>query len=105
MSCLPVTLQAKLKNQIHDPNAPELVHFLFTPLALIVDACRDSKYGPNFPMHVVSPLLTHKAVDMLQNCLTSKETELWESLGEAWTVPRLAGQMSNIYTLKAVKTK
>ncbi|XP_014667431.1 PREDICTED: epidermal growth factor receptor kinase substrate 8-like [Priapulus caudatus] len=81
-------LLAKLKNQIHDPNAPELVHFLFTPLALIVDACRDSNYAVNLPVHVVAPLLTLKSVDMLQNCLTSKESELWESLGEAWTVPR-----------------
>ena len=42
-------VQAKLKAHIHDPNAPELVHFLFTPLALIVDASRDSNYGPNLP--------------------------------------------------------
>lgn len=85
---LAFNLLAKLKNQIHDPNAPELVHFLFTPLALIVDACRDSNYGPNLPSRVVAPLPTAKAVDMLQNCLTSKETELWQSLGEAWTIPR-----------------
>ena len=74
---------------IHDPNAPELVHFLFTPLTLIVNASRDPNYAstPNLPAHVVSPMLTRDAVDLLANCLTSKETELWNSLGDVWLVP------------------
>jgi len=81
-------LLAKLKAHIHDPNAPELVHFLFTPLALIVDASHDTHYGPNLPAKVVSPLLTGDAVNLLINCVTSKETELWQSLGDAWLIPR-----------------
>jgi len=85
---LSFNLLAKLKAHIHEPNAPELVHFLFTPLALIVDASHDSQYGPNVPCKVVAPLLTKQAVDLLLNCLTSKESELWHSLGEAWYVPR-----------------
>lgn len=85
---LSFNLLAKLKSHIHDPNAPELVHFLFTPLALIVDASRDSNYGPNLPAKVLSPLLTADAIDLLTNCLTSRETELWQNLGEAWCVPR-----------------
>ncbi len=84
---LSFNLLSKLKAHIHDPNAPELVHFLFTPLALIVDASHDSHYGPNLPSKVVSPLLTAGAVDLLINCLTSKESELWHSLGEAWYIP------------------
>jgi len=84
---LSFNLLAKLKAHIHDPNAPELVHFLFTPLALIVDASHDSHYGPNLPAKVVPPLLTKSAVDLLINCLTSKESELWHSLGEPWYVP------------------
>ncbi|XP_040570217.1 epidermal growth factor receptor kinase substrate 8 isoform X2 [Lepeophtheirus salmonis] len=84
---LSFNLLAKLKAHIHDPNAPELVHFLFTPLALIVDASHESHYGPNLPGKVVSPLLSPGAVDLLLNCLTSKENELWHSLGEAWFIP------------------
>lgn len=85
---LSFNLLAKLKAHIHDPNAPELVHFLFTPLALIVDASRDSNYGPNLASKVVSPLLTREAVELLSNCLTSKESDLWHSLGEAWVISR-----------------
>ncbi|XP_043207602.1 epidermal growth factor receptor kinase substrate 8-like isoform X2 [Amphibalanus amphitrite] len=85
---LSFNLLAKLKAHIHDPNAPELVHFLFTPLALIVDASRDSNHGANLPAEVVAPLLTRDAIDLLVNCLTSKESELWHSLGEAWCRPR-----------------
>jgi epidermal growth factor receptor kinase substrate 8 len=85
---LSFNLLAKLKSHIHDPNAPELVHFLFTPLALIVDASHDSHYGPNLPSKVISPLLSADAVELLVNCLTSKESELWHSLGEAWYIPK-----------------
>lgn len=85
---LSFNLLAKLKAHIHDPNAPELVHFLFTPLALIVDASRDTNYETNLPSKVVSPLLTREAVNLLINCVTSKETELWHSLGDTWLIPR-----------------
>lgn len=85
---LSFNLLAKLKAHIHDPNAPELVHFLFTPLALIVDASHDTYYDPNIPARVVNPLLTHQAINLLINCVTSKEHELWKSLGDAWTIPR-----------------
>lgn len=85
---LSFNLLAKLKAHIHDPNAPELVHFLFTPLALIVDASHDTYYDPNLPARVIKPLLTREAINLLINCVTSKETELWRSLGDAWTIPR-----------------
>uniref|UniRef100_A0A0A9Y009 Epidermal growth factor receptor kinase substrate 8 n=1 Tax=Lygus hesperus TaxID=30085 RepID=A0A0A9Y009_LYGHE len=81
-------LLAKLKHHIHDPNAPELVHFLFTPLALIVDASHDTKYAQNLPAKVIAPLLTQEAINLLMNCVTSKETELWHSLGDAWLIPK-----------------
>lgn len=85
---LSFNLLAKLKAHIHDPNAPELVHFLFTPLALIVDASHDTYYDPNLPARVINPLLTREAKNLLVNCVTSKETELWRSLGDAWVIPR-----------------
>lgn len=85
---LSFNLLAKLKAHIHDPNAPELIHFLFTPLALIVDASHDAYYNPNISGRVIDPLLTREAINLLCNCVTSKETELWRSLGEAWTIPR-----------------
>jgi epidermal growth factor receptor kinase substrate 8 len=85
---LSFNLLAKLKAHIHDPNAPELVHFLFTPLALIVEASHDTYPDSQLPRKVVSPLLTREAVNLLMNCVTSKETELWHSLGNAWLIPR-----------------
>ena len=82
-------MQAKLKPHIHDPNAPELIHFMWTILCLLVDACRDPRNGtPDLASKVVSPLLTREAKELLLNCLTSKEMELWMSLSDAWTISR-----------------
>ncbi|KAL4224990.1 Phosphotyrosine-binding domain [Mactra antiquata] len=82
-------LLAKLKAHIHDPNAPELVHFLFTPLSLIYEASRDPihKYR-DLSGEAVSPLLLADAKQLLLNCLTSKEMDLWQRLGKCWTQPR-----------------
>ena len=81
--------QARLRPHIHDPNAPELVHFLFTPLSLVVEASKDPRHGtPDIAARVVSPMLTAEAKELLMNCLSSKETSLWHSLGEAWTLSR-----------------
>ncbi|KAF5279816.1 hypothetical protein FQR65_LT15269 [Abscondita terminalis] len=85
---LSFNLLAKLKAHIHDPNAPELVHFLFTPLALIVEASHETYFELHLPQKVVSPLLTREAINLLMNCVTSKETELWHSLGDAWLLSR-----------------
>ena len=38
--------------------------------------------------NVVSPLLTAEAIELLRNCLTSQETALWVSLGQAWNTSR-----------------
>lgn len=79
---LSFNLLARLKAHIHDPNAPELVHFLFTPLALIVNTLRDVA-AANIPelkgltRSVWVPLLSRDAKELLLNCLTSKEQDLW----------------------------
>ncbi|XP_052066250.1 epidermal growth factor receptor kinase substrate 8-like isoform X2 [Mytilus californianus] len=79
-------LLSKLKAHIHDPNAPELVHFIFTPLSLIYEASRDPVHvGVDLASKAVSPLLTREAKELLLNCLTSKELELWQLLGRNWT--------------------
>ncbi|CAO4372441.1 unnamed protein product [Caenorhabditis nigoni] len=83
---LSFNLLAKLKNHIHEPNAPELLHFLFTPLSVILEACHWG-LGRNIAPTVASPLLSLEARELMQNCLTSRESDVWMSLGEAWRTP------------------
>ncbi|GAB1601288.1 epidermal growth factor receptor kinase substrate 8-like protein 2 isoform X2 [Argonauta hians] len=86
---LSFNLLAKLKGCIHDPNAPELVHFIFTPLSIIYEASRDPTHGNrNLAANVYSPMITAEAKELLLNCLTSKEVDLWMSFGEGWTTSR-----------------
>lgn len=84
---LAFNLLAKLKGCIHDPNAPELVHFLFTPLAIIIEAARSNHPLPVDPCVVGLPFLNPDALELLRNCCTSKEYDLWQSLGINWTQP------------------
>lgn len=84
---LAFNLLAKLKGCIHDPNAPELVHFLFTPLAIIIEAARSNVPNPIDPTVVGLPFLNTDAIELLKNCCTSKEYDLWHSLGINWTHP------------------
>ena len=83
---LSFNLLAKLKNHIHEPNAPELLHFLFTPLTVILDACNWG-LGRNIAELVLSPLLSLDACELLRNCLTSKECDVWMALGKSWRTP------------------
>jgi epidermal growth factor receptor kinase substrate 8 len=85
---LSFNLLAHLKAHIHDPNAPELVHFLFTPLKLVINATKDSHTLRGLTKTVWSPLLTREAKELLLNCLTSREQDLWQSCGEAWYISK-----------------
>ncbi|CAH7429216.1 epidermal growth factor receptor kinase substrate 8 [Phodopus roborovskii] len=73
-------LLAKLKSHIQNPSASDLVHFLFTPLNMVIQATG----GPELASSVLSPLLTKDAVDFLNYAVTADERQLWMSLGDTW---------------------
>jgi len=72
---------------IHNPNAPEMIHILFEPLELVVSASQDPVSGTSvLASKAVVPRLCAEAVQLLSDCLTSRECQLWSSLGDAWTI-------------------
>ncbi|NXP27493.1 EPS8 kinase, partial [Scytalopus superciliaris] len=77
-------LLAKLKFHIQNPSAADLVHFLFTPLHMVVQTTG----GPELAGTVLSPLLTKDTIDFLRYTVTSEEGQLWMSLGDTWTKAR-----------------
>ncbi|XP_062928521.1 epidermal growth factor receptor kinase substrate 8a isoform X3 [Mobula hypostoma] len=77
-------LLAKLKSHIQNPSAVDLVHFLFTPLNMVIQ----TSGGPEMGGSILSPLLTKDAIDFLNSCVTPEEKVIWFSLGEAWIKPR-----------------
>ncbi|XP_069717931.1 epidermal growth factor receptor kinase substrate 8 isoform X2 [Phaenicophaeus curvirostris] len=77
-------LLAKLKFHIQNPSAAELVHFLFTPLHMVVQTTG----GPELAGTVLSPLLSKDTIDFLRYTVTSEEGQLWMSLGDTWTKAR-----------------
>ena len=81
--------QAKLKGQIRNPNAPELIHYLFSPLQLVVESSTDPVTNtPALASKVVTPLLSTEALLLLSNCMSSSEADLLSSLGPAWNISR-----------------
>ncbi|XP_069819645.1 epidermal growth factor receptor kinase substrate 8 isoform X2 [Dendropsophus ebraccatus] len=77
-------LLARLKSHIQNPSAAELVHFLFTPLSMMVEATG----GPDLAKSVLSPLLIKDAIDFLHFVLNPEEKRLWLSLGDTWSKSR-----------------
>ncbi|CAF0853809.1 unnamed protein product [Rotaria sordida] len=78
-------LLGELKYIIHSPNAPELIHYLLSPLQLILHTLRTKH--PNqlqLAYDIWTPALTKEARELLINCLTSKEQEVLWNLGPAW---------------------
>lgn len=78
-----LSLLARLKPYITQPDAPELVHPVFVPLDLMVKTTR----GPAMAASVDSPAMTAGAVSFLQEHLNNGEKALWSSLGPNWTLP------------------
>ncbi|KAB1273661.1 Epidermal growth factor receptor kinase substrate 8-like protein 1 [Camelus dromedarius] len=79
------SLLARLRGNIANPSSQELLHFLFGPLQMIVDASG----GPQFASGVRHPHLTSEAVALLRDNVTQRENTLWTSLGDSWTRPGL----------------
>uniref|UniRef100_A0A8C9DIW3 Epidermal growth factor receptor kinase substrate 8 n=1 Tax=Prolemur simus TaxID=1328070 RepID=A0A8C9DIW3_PROSS len=77
-------LSAKLKSHIQNPSAADLVHFLFTPLNMVVQATG----GPDLASSILSPLLTKDTIDFLNYTVNMDERQLWISLGETWMKAR-----------------
>ncbi|XP_004715699.1 epidermal growth factor receptor kinase substrate 8-like protein 1 isoform X2 [Echinops telfairi] len=77
------SLLARLRSNIADPSSPELLHFLFGPLQMIVD----TSGGPEFASGVRRPHLTSEAVALLRDTVNPRESSLWTSLGDSWTRP------------------
>ncbi|XP_012890046.1 PREDICTED: epidermal growth factor receptor kinase substrate 8-like protein 1 [Dipodomys ordii] len=79
------SLLARLRGNIANPSSPELLHFLFGPLQMIVN----TSGGPEFASSVRQPPLTAEAVALLRDNVTARENVLWTSLGDSWTRPGL----------------
>uniref|UniRef100_A0A1A7Z6F7 Epidermal growth factor receptor pathway substrate 8 n=1 Tax=Iconisemion striatum TaxID=60296 RepID=A0A1A7Z6F7_9TELE len=76
---------AKLKDDIQNPSAVDLVHFLFSPLRMVIQASG----GTDLARSVVVPLLTRDAIEFLHTSGTAEERHLWVTLGDGWTKCRL----------------
>lgn len=75
----------KLKDQIQNPSAVDLVHFLFMPLKMVIQASG----SVDLARGVIVPLLTREAIDFLHAAGTAEERHMWVALGDGWTKCRL----------------
>ncbi|CAF1571348.1 unnamed protein product, partial [Didymodactylos carnosus] len=80
-----INLLGELKHVIHNPNAPELIHYLLSPLQFILYTLRN-KHPKQLQLarDIWSPPMNKEARELLLNCLTSKEHEILRNLGPAW---------------------
>ncbi|XP_027147724.1 epidermal growth factor receptor kinase substrate 8a isoform X3 [Larimichthys crocea] len=75
----------KLKDHIQNPSAEDLLHFLFNPLRMVIQASG----SVDLARSVVVPLLTREAIDFLHGSGTPEERHVWVTLGDGWTKCRL----------------
>uniref|UniRef100_A0A8C6UZR6 Epidermal growth factor receptor kinase substrate 8-like protein 1 n=1 Tax=Neogobius melanostomus TaxID=47308 RepID=A0A8C6UZR6_9GOBI len=75
----------KLKEQIQNPSAVDLVHFLFVPLKMVIQASG----SVDLARGVIVPLLTRETIDFLHEAGTAEERHMWVALGDGWTKCRL----------------
>ncbi|KAM8909552.1 epidermal growth factor receptor kinase substrate 8a isoform 5-T7 [Spinachia spinachia] len=75
----------RLADLIQNPSAEELLHFLFSPLRMVIQASG----SVDLARSVVVPLLTQEAIDFLHTSGTMEERHLWVALGDGWTKCRL----------------
>ncbi|XP_033844837.1 epidermal growth factor receptor kinase substrate 8a isoform X10 [Periophthalmus magnuspinnatus] len=74
-----------LKDQIQNPSAVDLVHFLFMPLKMVIQASGSVELARS----VIVPFLTKEAIDFLHAAGTAEERHMWVALGDGWTKCRL----------------
>ncbi|XP_028307422.1 epidermal growth factor receptor kinase substrate 8a isoform X2 [Gouania willdenowi] len=76
---------AGLKNHIQNPSAMDLLHFLFTPLRMVIQ----SSGSVDVARSVIVPLLSRDAIEFLHSVGSAEERHLWVTLGDGWTKSRL----------------
>lgn len=81
---LAFNLLGRLNPHVRDPNAADLLHHLFPPLAFLMDACLDL-FDEDVQKEVASPFLTETTITLLKHCLSSREIGIWEACGDCWT--------------------
>ncbi|ETE64674.1 Epidermal growth factor receptor kinase substrate 8-like protein 2 [Ophiophagus hannah] len=78
-----LTIRAKPPSQEEFEDTLSKIKYSFS--LLIVDASG----GVEFSSELHNPMITLEAVTLMRSCLGEWETELWHSLGENWTKPRV----------------
>ncbi|XP_053705689.1 epidermal growth factor receptor kinase substrate 8-like protein 3b [Synchiropus splendidus] len=86
-----LNLLAELEGTLENPTATEYIHIVFQLLGMMLP-----HYPRTVPSSVLSPLLTDRALQLLNDVVTPQEKELWSSLGDTWTFSRSSWQSSNI---------